>query len=118
MVQLAVNDRKAVPAVFYQSQGGKEPVRDWLLELSKDDRKSVGKDIKTVEFGWPIGMPTCCPMGGGLYEVRTDLTDKRIARVLFCFHDGEMVLLNSFIKKSQKTPKPEVELAQKRKKEP
>ena len=117
MVQYIMNDRKKVPAVFYRSESGKEPVRDWLLALSKDDRKTVGEDIKTVEFGWPIGMPTCRPMSGGLYEVRTNLTDKRIARVLFCFHDGKMVLLHGFIKKSQKTPKPDLELAQKRKKE-
>ena len=117
VVQYIMNDRKKVPAVFYRSESGKEPVRDWLLALSKDDRKAVGEDIKTVEFGWPIGMPTCRPMSGGLYEVRTNLTDKRIARVLFCFHDGKMVLLHGFIKKSQKTPKPDLELAQKRKKE-
>jgi len=77
----------------------------------------VGEDIKTVEFGWPIGMPTCRSMGDGLHEVRTDLEDKRIARVLFCFGGGKMVLIHGFIKKSQKTPKPDLELAKKRKKE-
>jgi len=112
-----MNSRKKVPAVFYKSSSGKEPVRDWLLDLSKEDRKAIGADIKTVEFGWPIGMPTCRPMGDGLYEVRTDLEDKRISRVLFCFDGGNMVLLHGFIKKTQKTPKPELELAKKRKKE-
>ncbi len=109
--------RKRVPAAFYTSDNGAQPVRDWLLGLSKDDRKAVGEDIKTVEFGWPVGMPTCRSMGGGLYEVRTNLEDKKIARVLFCFADNHMVLLHGFIKKTQKTPKQDLELAKKRKKD-
>lgn len=119
MVLFVVMDkgRKKVPAVFYRSGSGSEPVREWLLACSGEDRKSIGADIKTVEFGWPVGMPVCRPMKDGLYEVRTNLTDKRIARVLFCFHDGNMVLLHGFIKKSQKTPKSDLELARKRKKE-
>jgi phage-related protein len=109
--------KKRVPAVFYRSTNGNEPVREWLLGQSKDDRKSIGNDIQTVEFGWPIGMPVCRPMGDGLYEVRTNLDDKRIARVIFCFSGGKMVLLHGFIKKSPKTPKPDLELAKKRKNE-
>lgn len=109
--------RKKVAAVFYLSDGGNQPVREWLLSLRKEDRKTIGTDIKTVEFGWPIGMPVCRTMGNGLYEVRTNLHDKRIARILFCFHKGKMVLLHGIIKKSQKTPKSDLELALKRKKE-
>ena len=111
------DSRKKVPASFYRSESGSEPVREWLLECSSEDRKAIGMDIKTVEFGWPVGMPVCRPMKDGLYEVRTNLTDKRIARVLFCFHGGKMVLLHGFVKKSQKTPKPDLDLAKKRKKE-
>lgn len=116
MVQLGymVESRKRVPAVFYATDNGAEPVRDWLLTLSKEYRTAVGTDIKTVEYGWPIGMPTCRPMGSGLYEVRTDLGNKNIARVLFCFSENKMVLLHGFIKKSQKTPKPDLDLAKKR----
>ncbi len=110
-------NRKKVPAVFYCSDSGNEPVREWLLGLSKEDRKSVGIDIQTVEFGWPVGMPVCRPMKDGLYEVRTNLDHKRISRVLFCLKDGKMVLLHGFIKKTQKTSKPDLELAKKRKKE-
>jgi phage-related protein len=119
MVRLYMNggSRKKVSAVFYRSESGNEPVRDWLLGLSKDDRKAIGADIQTVEFGWPVGMPVCRPMKNGLYEVRTNLDNGRISRVLFCFHSGKMVLLHGFIKKSQKTPKPDLELAMKRKKE-
>lgn len=109
--------RKKVPATFYRSTSGNEPVREWLLGLGKEDRKAVGADIQTVEFGWPVGMPVCRPMKDGLYEVRTNLDDGRISRVLFCFHNGKMVLLHGFIKKSQQTPKPDLDLAKKRKKE-
>ncbi len=114
---MITSSRKKVPAVFYRSNNGSEPVREWLLNLDKDDRKCIGTDIQTVEFGWPIGMPVCRPMGDGLYEVRTNLDDNRIARVLFCFHASKMVLLHGIIKKSRKTPKPDLDLAKKRKRE-
>ena len=78
---------KRVPARFYKNKNGNEPVRDWLQGLKKDDRKKIGADIATVEYGWPVGMPICGSMGAGLWEVRTDLSDKRIARVLFCIAD-------------------------------
>jgi antitoxin HicB len=42
---------------FFKTDAGSEPVRDWLRELSAIDRKTIGEDIKTVQFGWPIGMP-------------------------------------------------------------
>ncbi|MDB9467688.1 type II toxin-antitoxin system RelE/ParE family toxin [Dolichospermum circinale] len=106
---------KRVPAEFYRNENGTEPVRDWLKSLSKEERFLIGADIKTVEFGWPIGMPTCRPMGDGLFEVRTNLPQNKIARVLFCFYEGKMILLHSFIKKSQKTPKQQLNLAWERK---
>jgi len=70
-----------------------------------------------VEFSWPIGMPLCRALGNGLWEVRSDITLGRIARVLFCIHEGRMVLLHGFIKKTQKTPASDLVLALKRKKE-
>jgi phage-related protein len=106
---------KKVPAEFYRNENGTEPVRDWLKSLSKEERFLIGADIKTVEFGWPIGMPTCRPMGDGLFEVRTNLPQNKIARVLFCFYAGKMILLHGFIKKSQKTPKQQLNLALERK---
>jgi len=76
------------------------------------DRKSIGEDIKTVEFGWPVGMPVCKPLGDGIYEVRTSLAQNRIARVLFYIDKkGRMVLLHGFDKKSRKTPHEDLELA-------
>ncbi len=104
---------KRVPAIFFQTEAGGEPLRYWLKGLlSSEDRKRIGEDIKTVEFGWPIGMPVCRPLGDGIYEVRTRLTENRIARVLFYIDKkGRMVLLHGFIKKTQKTPAEDLELA-------
>lgn len=106
---------KRVPASFYQNENGTEPVRDSLKGLDTDERRLIGIDIKTVEYGFPIGMPTCRPMGDGLYEVRTNLPQGRKARVLFCIYEGNMVLLHGFIKKTQKTPKKDLDLARERK---
>jgi phage-related protein len=111
------DERKRVAAHFWKSRTGAEPVRDWLQSLSREDRRTIGTDIAMVEFGWPVGMPTCRPMGGGLLEVRSDLEDKRTGRVLFCFADGQMVLLHGFIKKSGKTPQEDLDIARKRKRE-
>jgi phage-related protein len=108
---------KRLPASFYELPSGREPVREWLKNLPAGDRKIVGEDIKDVEFAWPIGMPLCRPLSRGLWEVRSNLTQGRIARVLFCEHEGKMVLLHGFIKKTQKTPASDLELAFKRKKE-
>ncbi len=109
---------KRVPAIFFQTEAGGEPVRDWLKSLpSPEDRKRIGEDIKTVEFGWPIGMPVCRPLGDGIYEVRTSLAQNRIARVLFYIDKkGRMVLLHGFIKKTQKTPDEDLDLARSNKK--
>ena len=80
------------------------------------DCKAIGDDIRTAEFGWPIGMPLCRPLKGykGLWEIRTNLSNGRIARVFFCAHGGAMVLLHGFIKKSKKTPVQDLNLADKR----
>jgi phage-related protein len=94
----------------------KPAVREWLKGLTQEDRKCIGEDIKTVEFGWPIGMPVCRPLGDGVYEVRTSLTQNRIARVLFYIdRKSRMVLLHGFIKKTQKTPNEDLELAKRNK---
>ncbi len=108
---------KRLPAVFYALPSGREPVREWLEGLDPEDRKVIGEDIKDVEFSWPIGMPLCRSLGKGLWEARSELGRGRIARVVFCIHDGQMVLLHGFMKKTQKTPKADLDLATKRMKE-
>ena len=74
---------KRIIAKFYVSSSGVEPVRDWLLKLDKTDRVIIGQDIKTVEFGWPIGMPMARKLSSDLWEVRSDISNGRIARVIF-----------------------------------
>ena len=107
---------KKVPAVFYRTSMGTEPVRDWIKGLSATDRKIIGEDIATVERGWPIGMPVCRPLSKGLWEVRSSITGG-IGRILFCVFEDQMYLLNAFVKKTQKTPQAEIDLARKRKRE-
>jgi phage-related protein len=91
---------KRLPAAFYCTEAGNEPVRE-----------------STAEYGWPVSMPVCRSLGRGLYEIRSDLRSNRIARVIFCIADERMVLLHGFIKKTQKTSKADLDLAMKRKKE-
>ena len=108
---------KKIPLRFFQSSDGAEPVRDWLKGLDVIDRHAIGLDLMRAQWRWPVGMPLCRPLGQGLWEVRTDLQSRRIARVLFCVEEGELVALHGFIKKTQKTPDAELELARKRRKE-
>jgi phage-related protein/DNA-binding Xre family transcriptional regulator len=89
--------------VFYRTESGNEPVRAWLQGLSKQDKRMIGGDIKTVQYGWPIGMPVVRKMEPGLWEVRCRL-DQRITRILFTVKGEKMILLHGFIKKSRKTP--------------
>lgn len=105
--------KPTLDARFFKSDSGTEPVRDWLKELSAKDRKTIGEDIKTVQFGWPIGMPLVRKMDKDLWEVRIHLQD-RIARVLFTVSGSTIVLLHGFIKKSQATPESDLKLAKDR----
>lgn len=108
--------QKRIPAIFFRTESGNEPVRDWLRAMSADDRRLIGEDIKTVEFGWPIGMPTCKPIGDGLYEVRTNLPGNRIVCVFFYVDRiGRMVLLHAIVKKTQQTPEADLSLARQNK---
>jgi phage-related protein len=106
-----------IEVVFYRSMSGNEPVREWLIDLPEANRRAVGQDLQRVQYRWPVGMPLVRPMGKGLFEVRTPLPDGTTARVLFCFHGGEIYTLHAFIKKAQKTPTPDLETARKRQKE-
>jgi phage-related protein len=102
-----------IDVVFFRTESGQEPVRDWLKSLSKADKRVIGADLKTVQYGWPIGMPVVRKLEAGLREVRSHL-DRRIARILFTVTDGRMILLHGFIKKSQKTPADDLALARRR----
>jgi len=120
LVHIAVaRVEKRIAAAFHRTASGNEPVRDWLKGLDQEDRKIIGDDLRTLEFGWPIGMPLSRPVVSrkGLWEARSTLPGGRIARVLFCFAGGRMVLLHGFIKKSRTTPARELDLAAKRMRE-
>jgi phage-related protein len=106
---------KRLPARFYRSVSGREPVREWLKSLDSQDRKAIGEDIKDVEFSWPLGMPLVRSLGRELWEVRSNLHGSRIARTIFSIEQQQMVLLHGFIKKTRKTPQGDIELALKRK---
>ena len=108
---------KPIPLVFWKSVAGREPVREWLNELPREDQRSIGRDIAKVQFGWPIGLPICRPLSAGLWEVRSSLPSKREARVFFGFHDEMLVALHAIIKKTQKTPADELTRARNRLKE-
>jgi phage-related protein len=99
--------------IFFKTQTGKEPVREWLKSLPLQDKKVLGEDIKTVQFGWPLGMPLVRKIEPGLWELRSDISNG-IARVFFTVNGELMVLLHSFVKKSSKTPLDDLSLARKR----
>jgi len=106
-----------LPVVFYRTASGAVPVLDWLRDLDREDRRELGLDLLRVQENWPIGMPLCRNLGGGLWEVRSSLGRGRIARLLFCLNAGEIFVLHGFIKKTQKTPVQDLKLAEKRMKE-
>lgn len=99
--------------IFYRSESGVEPVREWLKELRREDRKAVGEDIKTAQFGWTLGMPLIRKIEKGLWEVRSNITDG-IARTFFTVEKNTMVLLHGFVKKSRETPPNELHTARRR----
>jgi phage-related protein len=108
---------KIIKAAFYVTTSDLEPVREWLLGLSKEEKKKIGEAIKLVEFGWPLGMPVVRKIEADLWEVRIKLPQGNIARVFFTVFNQTMVLVHGFIKKSAKTPSDDLTLARKRKAE-
>ena len=107
------HNRPVLVVYFFRSVAGNQPVRDWLLSLKHEDRKTIGEDIKTAQFGWPLGMPLIRKLETGIWEVRSNIS-QGIARVLFTVEDNTMALLHGFLKKSQRTPLSEINLARRR----
>ena len=98
---------------FFRLDSGREPVRTWLKGLSPEDRRSIGEDIKTLQYGWPIGMPLARKMAADLWELRSRTTSG-IARTFFTVFEDRIVLLHGFVKKTTKTPTKELALAKHR----
>ena len=105
--------KKIIAVKFYRASNRKEPVRVWLKSLTGEQKKIIGEDIKTVEFGWPIGMPLVRYMEAKLWEIRSNFSDG-IARIFFTVYEQQLILLHGFIKKTQKTPEKELEIARRR----
>lgn len=99
--------------VFYRTEAGSEPVLEWLKALRREDRRVIGQDVKTAQYGWPLGLPLIRKLEPGLWEVRSHLT-QGIARVLFTVEGSVMVLLHGFVKKSQKMPLSDLKTARQR----
>jgi phage-related protein len=99
-----------IPVVFYRTPAGTEVVRNWLRDLAEGDRDVIGQDLMRVQYRWPVGMPLCRSLGGGLWQVRSDLLSGRIARVLFSIRQGRILVLHGFIKKTPETPDEELAL--------
>jgi len=106
-----------IPVRFYRTTAGREPVLEWLRSLDKEDRKAIGFDLMRVQFGWPLGMLLVRSLKSGLWEIRSTLPSRRIARLIICFHEDKIVALHGFIKKTQKTPLEDVDVARQRMRE-
>ena len=106
-----------IPTIFYKTPAGAQVVKDWLRTLDWADRNAIGQDLMRVQYRWPVGMPLCRPLGQGLWEVRTSLPSRRIARIIFSVQDGRIVVLHGFVKKSQKMPTEDIRLARRRSRE-
>jgi len=112
---LKIIDKK-LKVVFYKTESQNEPVKDWILKLSKDDKKIIGENILTLQYTWPVGMPLVRTIEENLFEIRICLSNKQNIRVMFTLFNKTMILLHIFVKKTQKTPKKELKLTLKRKK--
>jgi phage-related protein len=99
--------------VFYANEGGRESVREWLRGLDRGDRQAIGADLKTAQFGWPMGMPLIRKLDGDLWEVRSRLRTG-VARTLFTVEGNTMVILHAFVKKDTKAPGVELDVARRR----
>ncbi len=108
---------KRFPALFYSTSQAREPVREWLRGLPREERRVVGIDLQRLEYRWPVGMPLSRPLGGGVQELRSSLPGGRIARVLFFVDEEHLILVHGFIKKTQTTPKQDLDLARRRKRD-
>lgn len=99
---------------FYRLPDGREPVKDFLDGLNTKMRnKALDSLVLLEEFGNNLREPYSKPMGDGLFELRIKFASDITRIFYFFFADNKIILTNGFIKKKQKTPKAEIELAKK-----
>ena len=114
-----MNTKSELRVVFFRTDRGNDPVRDWLEGLGERDEMIIDTDITVVAENWPsvLGTTLVKKLRGeeGLWEIRSRISDgKRIARVLFIVEAGEIILLHGFVKKSQRTPRKDLRIARRR----
>ena len=110
-----MNEKHQLNVLFFRTEMGREPVREWLRGLDTADKHRIGVDIEKVRLRWPVSMPLVRKLETDLWEIRSNLRSKRIARILFSLEDNDMVILHGFVKKSKKIPLRDLRLARKRK---
>ena len=88
---------------FFQTEQGNQPCRDFILSLSRDDKREVGAKIFEVQKGFPLGLPLVRKMETDLWEIRVNITDG-ICRIFFTIAENIMILLHGFVKKISKNP--------------
>lgn len=113
LIHIVHVSKSPLSVAFYRLDSGKEPVRDWLRSLDRSAKRAIGEDIKTLQLGWPLGMPLARKIDPGLWELRTAIADGTV-RIFFTIIDRHVVLLHGFSKKTRKTPAAQIELARKR----
>ena len=104
---------RPIRVAFFRLDSGGEPAREWLKDLPKEQRKAIGEDVKTLQFGWPIGMPLVRKIADNLWELRSHIS-AGIARTFFTVFEDQIVLLHGFVKKSWNTPPKELAMAKRR----
>jgi phage-related protein len=110
-------DRKdPMQAVFFETESGNQPVRDFILERSQADRKEIGSDIFTVQKEYPLGLPLVEKIDTDLWEIRSHIPDG-ICRIFFTIYQETMILLHGFVKKTLKIPPKELKTVKGRLKE-
>ena len=107
---LIVGRKEPLQVVFFETESGNQPVRDFILERTRENRKEMGSDIFAVQKGFPLGLPLVEKLDTDLWEVRCHLSDG-ICRIFFTIFQETMVLLHGYIKKSQKITLKEMKTA-------
>jgi len=107
---LNMDRKEPLKAVFFETENGKQPVREFILECTREDRKEIGSDIFTVQKSFPLGLPLVEKIDTDLWEVRSNISDG-ICRIFFTIYQETMVLLHGFVKKTQKIPSKEIKTA-------
>ena len=116
-----MNTKPQLRVVFFRTDRGNDPVRDWLEGLGERDEIIIDTDITVVAENWPLVARTSLVKKlrseDDLWEIRSRISDgKRIARVMFTIEAGEIILLHGFVKKSQRTPRKDLRIARRRNK--